>query len=101
MIGSSRTTTAADPEAIASEEIAAIGEARGVETILTEIDLTDRNSPGVETDPSELTVLIKWIESNALNDQTIPAVDAIDRSEALSARTFRHYQTERYRSCAG
>ena len=40
---------------------------KGVGTIPTEIDLTDRNSPVAETDPSELTVLIKWTESNALN----------------------------------
>jgi hypothetical protein len=82
--------TAAAPEVIAIGETVAIGEARGVGTTPTEIELTDRNSPVAASDQSGLIVLIRWIGSNALNvrmerialsDRTIPTVDAIERSE--------------------
>lgn len=80
----------AAPEVIAIEETVGIGEGKEVGTIPTETDLTDMNSPVAETDPTELTVQIKWIESNVLtvrtvgiapSDLTVPAADAIDQSE--------------------
>lgn len=85
MIASSRTMTTAAPEVIAIGETVAIGEARGVETIPTETDLT------------ELTVLIKWSEGIipndwsveiALIDRTIPAVGEIDQVEILPPARF-------------
>lgn len=82
--------TTAAPEVIAIGETVAIEEARGAGMIPTEIDLTDMISLVAGSDQSGLIVLIRWIGSNALNvrmerialsDPTIPAVDAIERSE--------------------
>lgn len=83
---------------IAIGENAAIVAGRGVATIPTETDLTDMNNPVAETDQTESTVQIKWIELNVLtvltvgiapSDLTVPAEDAIDRSELLPSRLVR------------
>lgn len=96
-IGSFVMITAA-PEMIAIGENAAIVAGRGVATIPTETDLTDMNNPVAETDQTESTVQIKWIELNVLtvltvgiapSDLTVPAEDAIDRSELLPSRLVR------------
>jgi hypothetical protein len=89
VIGSLRTMTAAAPEVIGSGETAAIVKGREVGAIPTEIALTDMNSPVAVNDQNGLIVLIKWIESNALSDRTVPAVGAINQSEALPSHLMR------------